>query len=52
MHFYGTGRVNEAGHLEIGGVDTVALAEQYGTPLYIYDVSLIRERSRLFREAF
>ena len=27
--------VNEAGHLEISGCDTVDLAEQYGTPLYV-----------------
>ena len=52
MHFYGTGRVNELGHLEIGGVDTVTLGEQYGTPLYIYDVALIRERANMFQEAF
>ena len=52
MHFYGTGKVNGQGHLEIGGVDTVALAEQYGTPLYIYDVALIRERAKLFRDTF
>ena len=27
--------VNEKGHLEIGGCDTIDLAEKYGTPLYI-----------------
>ena len=27
--------INEAGHLEISGCDTVRLAEQYGTPLYV-----------------
>ena len=26
------------GHLEIGGVDTVELVEEFGTPLYVYDV--------------
>ena len=52
MHFYGTGNVNDQGHLEIGGVDTVSLAEQYGTPLYIYDVALIRERASMFRNTF
>ena len=34
-------RVNEAGHLEISGCDTVKLAEQYGTPLYVMSLSLI-----------
>jgi diaminopimelate decarboxylase len=52
MHFYGTSRVNEEGHLEIGGVDTLELAEKYGTPLYIYDVELMRERARGFKKTF
>lgn len=34
--------VNEAGHLTIGGADTVALAAQFGTPLYVYDEQSIR----------
>ncbi|MFD1738803.1 diaminopimelate decarboxylase [Bacillus salitolerans] len=52
MYFHGTSTVNEKGHLEIGGVDTVALAEQYGTPLYVYDVALIKERARGFCKTF
>ncbi|PAQ16240.1 diaminopimelate decarboxylase [Bacillaceae bacterium SAOS 7] len=52
MHTYGTARVNEFGHLEVGGVDCVSLANKYGTPLYIYDVALIRERARGFKETF
>jgi diaminopimelate decarboxylase len=52
MHLYGTGRVNETGHLEVGGVDLVHLAEEYGTPLYVYDVELIRERARGFKQTF
>lgn len=52
MHYYGTGKMNEVGHLEIGGVDTVELAKEYGTPLYIYDVALIRERARMFKQTF
>ncbi|KAB7708865.1 diaminopimelate decarboxylase [Bacillus aerolatus] len=52
MHTYGTGRVNKEGHLEIGGVDVVSLAEHYGTPLYIYDVALIRQRARGFKDTF
>mgnify|MGYP001163263682 CR=1 FL=1 len=45
-------KVNEKGHLEIGGLDTVELAETYGTPLYIYDVNKIRENCRAFIETF
>ena len=52
MYLYGTGRVNEQGHLEVGGKDTVALVEKYGTPLYVYDVALIRERARGFKDTF
>ena len=52
MYLYGTTRINQNGHLEIGGVDTVQLAEQYGTPLYVYDAVLIRERARGFKQAF
>lgn len=52
MFFHGTSKVNEKGHLEIGGMDVVDLASEFGTPLYIYDVALIRERARAFRETF
>lgn len=27
--------VNEKGHLTIGGIDTVDIAKEYGTPLYV-----------------
>jgi diaminopimelate decarboxylase len=52
MHLNGTSEVNEKGHLQIGGADTVELAKNYGTPLYIYDVQLIRERARSFKHTF
>ena len=29
--------INDAGHLTVAGVDTVALAEEYGTPLGVAD---------------
>jgi len=52
LFLHGTSQINDKGHLEIGGVDTVELAEKYGTPLYIYDVALIRDRARSFKETF
>ena len=52
MYLYGTGRVNERGHLEIGGVDTIELTKNYGTPLYVYDIALVRERARGFKKTF
>ncbi len=41
--------VNEKGHLTAGGVDTVELAKNYGTPLYVMDEDLIRENCRSFK---
>ncbi|MGG3470846.1 diaminopimelate decarboxylase [Neobacillus pocheonensis] len=52
MYFYGTTGVNKKGHLEIGGVDAVELVQQFGTPLYVYDVALMRERARGFKQTF
>ena len=52
MYLHGTSRINERGHLEIGGCDTVELARTYGTPLYVMDEALIRERCRAYMNAF
>lgn len=41
--------VSPSGGLQIGGCDVVALAEEYGTPLFLYDTGHIRRRCR---EAF
>ncbi len=35
-----------------GGVDCQRLAEEYGTPLYVYDSGIIRSRCREIRETF
>ena len=45
-------QINEKGHLTIGGVDTVDLAKEYGTPLVVYDVEQIRNQIRAFKEVF
>lgn len=52
MYLHGTSRINEQGHLEIGGCDTTQLAKRYGTPLYVYDETAIRENCRAFHHAF
>lgn len=52
MHLYGTQTITEQGHLAIGGVDTIELAKQYGTPLFVYDIALFRERARGFIDTF
>ncbi|MFC6177567.1 diaminopimelate decarboxylase [Companilactobacillus huachuanensis] len=43
---------SDNGHLMIGGVDSVDLAKKYGTPLYVFDVSQIRNQIRKFKSAF
>lgn len=43
--------VNEEGHLTLAGADTVALAEKYGTPLYLMDENRIRENCRVYIDA-
>lgn len=48
----GTMRINERGHLEIGGCDCVELAKEYGTPLFVMDEALIRENCRRYKSAF
>lgn len=40
------------GHLAIGGCDLVRLAEEYGTPLAIFDEGLLRATARAYRDAF
>jgi len=40
------------GELRCGGVSASALAERFGTPLYVYDLERIRGRVKLFRDAF
>jgi diaminopimelate decarboxylase len=47
-----TASVNAAGHLAIGGCDTVALALQFGTPLYVFDEADLRDRCRELRREF
>lgn len=42
--------INEKNHLEIAGVDTVELANKYGTPLIIYDIKTIRNNIRELKE--
>ncbi len=45
-------RVNERGHLEVGGCDVVELAAEFGTPAYVYAEDDMRARARAYKEAF
>lgn len=44
--------VGENGHLYFAGQDTVELAKQYGTPMYLMDEDKIRESCRVYKQAF
>ncbi len=52
MFLHGTSKINDKGHLEIGGCDTTELVQQFSTPLYVMDETLIRQRSREYMESF
>jgi diaminopimelate decarboxylase len=47
-----TAGVTEDGHLTLGGCDAVELAEEFGTPLYVFDEETLRGQCRAFQEAF
>ena len=43
-------KVNEKGHLELGGADCVELAKKFGTPLYLFDEAYIRKMMGVYRD--
>ncbi|MFC1926977.1 diaminopimelate decarboxylase [Chloroflexota bacterium] len=45
-------KVNEQAHLVIGGCDVVDLAEEFGTPLYLFDETTLRQKCREFKDEF
>ena len=50
---YPAGTVTNArGNLEIGGCDVVDLAEEFGTPAYVFSVEEMRRRANAYRSAF
>lgn len=42
---------NFSGHLTIGGIDTLLLAKQYGTPLYVMDENKIKRNLSSFQQS-
>ncbi|MBV9838548.1 MAG: diaminopimelate decarboxylase [Solirubrobacterales bacterium] len=51
-HVYPRGsRVNERGHLEVGGCDALELAREFGTPVYVVAEDDLRARAREFIDA-
>jgi len=47
-----TACINAQGRLEIGGCDTVELAGEFGTPLYVVDEETLRASCRAYQDAF
>ena len=49
MNTRDTLKINKNGHLELGGADCVALAKEFGTPLYLFDEAYIRKMMSVYR---
>src|ERR671911_2778719 len=52
MSWPDTTRRTAEGSLEFGGASAVALAREFGTPLYVFDEETLRARARRIRDAF
>ncbi|MDD5039142.1 MAG: diaminopimelate decarboxylase [Dehalococcoidales bacterium] len=50
--FPSTAEVDDRGHLLIGGCDTVELAAEFGTPLYLFDEFSLRQKCAEFKTEF
>ena len=44
--------VNNRAHLVVGGCDVIDLAAEFGTPLYLFDETSLREKCREFEHEF
>ena len=44
--------VSNKGHLTIGGCDTLELAKEFGTPLYVLDETTIRNVCKAYVKSF
>ena len=44
--------VNSENHLLLGGCDSIKLAEEFGTPLYVFDEAALREKCAQYRQEF
>ncbi len=44
-------RLNERGHVEVGGCDTIELSREFGTPAYVVAEDDLRARARAFVQA-
>lgn len=44
--------INESGHLAISGCDTISLAKQYGTPIYVISEDEVRRICKSYTDSF
>lgn len=51
MKLFGSMEIKDD-QLYVGGISTVKIAEEYGTPLYVMDEQLIRDNCRRYYESF
>ena len=42
-------KINAKSHLQIGGLDCTEIAEKYGTPVYVFDETHIRNMMRVYK---
>src|SRR5262245_57220975 len=47
-----TAQVNDAGHLVLGGCDTLDLLREFGSPLYVFDEVTLRNKCREYFTEF
>lgn len=47
-----TTKINNQGHISIGGCDAIDLATKFGMPLYLFDEFTLRHKCREFKTAF
>ena len=47
-----TAEINSQNHITIGGCDVTDLAEEFGTPFYVFDEDTLRYKCREFQEEF
>lgn len=52
MILHNTYDVNSNGHMTIAGLDSLALAQEFGTPAYFLDTDAVRDMCRLYKSAF
>ncbi len=52
MQLTGTMKISPQGHLEVGGIDTVDLVKDFGTPLWVMDEQGLRQNCSKIKSAF